>query len=192
MAKQLINEVKRFQKIAGIITEDESRTKMGLYLMFSAKDGKLVATMELPNHSENDSVKKQIEAKGEYKLFYTDDPSNYLKFKGDGYKKYIGKTAEELGIMKESTVEEARKKISISDIDFNDDGNRDDIFSLPATDVDIEALENGEAELEWEDDNGDFGVYKLPTGEYMYAFPDGDYYIKTPKGVVIDFSYDDY
>lgn len=102
MAKQLINEVKRFQKIAGIITEDESRTKMGLYLMFSAKDGKLVATMDLPNHSENDSVKKQIEAKGEYKLHYTDDPSNYLKFSKDGYKKYVGKTAEELGIIKES------------------------------------------------------------------------------------------
>jgi len=92
-----MKEIKRMMELAGL-KEDEPRTKMGLYLMFNAKDGKLAQTMEFPNHSENEAVKKAVEAKGEYKLYYTDDPSNYLKFKGDGFRKYVGKTAEELGV----------------------------------------------------------------------------------------------
>ena len=111
--KQQINEIKRMQQLAGLINEgqlneDEPRTKMGLYLAFGAKDGKLVFTMETPNHSENEAVQKAIEANGVYKLRYTDDPSNYLKFKGDGFKKYVGKTAKELGILNESQLNETK------------------------------------------------------------------------------------
>ena len=91
------------EEISKVIKEEaEARTKMGLYLMFSTKDSKLVNAMEFPNHSENEAAKKQIEAKGDYKLYYTDNPSDYLKFKGDGFKKYIGKTAKELGILNKS------------------------------------------------------------------------------------------
>jgi len=93
----------------------------------------------------------------------------------------VKRMQELAGILIENT-------ISVSDIDFHDDGNRDKIFNIPATDEDIEAFDNDEADLEWEDEEGHFGVYKLPTGEYMYAFPDADYYIKTPKGTVIDFN----
>jgi len=96
--RQLIRE-----EIQNVMKEEaEARTKMGLYLMFSTKDSKLVNVMEFPNHSENEAVNKQIEAKGDYKLYYTDNPSDYLKFKGDGLTKYIGKTAKELGILNKS------------------------------------------------------------------------------------------
>lgn len=89
------------------------------------------------------------------------------------------------GILKEE-LEEA-KAIHVSDIDFNDDGNRDDIFTLKASEEDIMNFEEGNVETIFENSEygGTFGVYKLPTGEYMYAFPDAEFYIKAPKGVKI-------
>ena len=90
------------------------------------------------------------------------------------------------GILKENTFLSERT-IDISDIDFSNDGNRDQIFSVNATDEDIEDFENGNVETVWESDEygGTFGVYKLPSGEYLYAFPDAEFYAKTPRGVRI-------
>jgi hypothetical protein len=85
------------------------------------------------------------------------------------------------GLLKEGKV------VHISDIDFKDGGNRDDIFTLEVSEEDIQNFEEGNVETVFENDEygGTFGVYKLPTGEYMYAFPDAEFYAKAPKGIRI-------
>jgi hypothetical protein len=88
------------------------------------------------------------------------------------------------GILKESINE---KTINIADIDFGDQGNRDDIFTLDASEEDIQNLESGNVETVYQNDKygGTFGVYKLPSGEYMYAFPDAEFYAKAPRNISI-------
>jgi hypothetical protein len=80
------------------------------------------------------------------------------------------------------------KVLHVDDIDFKDDGNRDSIFTVEASEEDIQNFEEGNVETVFEDNEygGTFGVYKLPTGEYMYAFPDAEAYAKAPKGVKIE------
>jgi DNA/RNA endonuclease YhcR with UshA esterase domain len=89
------------------------------------------------------------------------------------------------GILKEGL--EEVKAIHISDIDFNDDGNRDDIFTVEPSEEDIENFEEGNIKTIFQNDEygGTFGVYQLPTGEYLYAYPDAEFYAKTPRGVKI-------
>jgi hypothetical protein len=83
---------------------------------------------------------------------------------------------------------EEAKVLHVDDIDFKDDGNRDSIFTVEASEEDIQNFEEGNVETVFEDNEygGTFGVYKLPTGEYMYAFPDAEAYAKAPKGVKIE------
>jgi len=89
------------------------------------------------------------------------------------------------GILKEELKE--AKAIHVSDVDFNDDGNRDDIFTVEASEEDIQNFEKGNVKTIFQNDKygGTFGVYELPTGEYLYAYPDAEFYIKAPKGVKI-------
>lgn len=88
------------------------------------------------------------------------------------------------GILKESINE---RVIDVYDIDFADDGNRDDIFTLDASDEDIENVESGNVETIYQNDEygGTYGVYKLPSGEYIYAFPDAEFYAKAPRNIKI-------
>ena len=79
------------------------------------------------------------------------------------------------------------KIIPIDSIDFNDNGNRDEIFTLSATRKDIQDFVDNKVKVVWESDKpfASYGVYQLSNGEYMYAYPDAEFFIKTPKGVVI-------
>lgn len=82
----------RMQMLAGIITEGQYKAKLneGIYLLFNKSDGKLKTTMATPG--ENDSLKKQIEDKGEYEVVWSTD-SKFINPQN-----VIGKTRKELGL----------------------------------------------------------------------------------------------
>jgi len=88
------------------------------------------------------------------------------------------------GILKETLDE---RRIDVHSIDFSDDGNRDEIFTIDATEEDIMNFEKGNVKTVFETDDygGTFGVYKLSSGEFMYAFPDAEFYSKAPMGTQI-------
>ena len=84
----------RMQMLAGIITEGQYKEILneGIYLLFNKSDGKLKNTMKTPDSKENDTLKKQIEDKGEYELVWSTDPK-FINFQN-----VKGKTREELGL----------------------------------------------------------------------------------------------
>ena len=64
----------------------------GIYLLFNKSDGKLNNTMKTPDSKENDTLKKQIEDKGQYELAWSNDP------KFINLQNVQGKTKEQLGL----------------------------------------------------------------------------------------------
>lgn len=71
--------------LKGIVNE-------GMYLLFNKSDGKLKTTMGNRDSKENDTLKKQIEDKGEYELVWSTDPK-FVNFQS-----VEGKTREQLGL----------------------------------------------------------------------------------------------
>jgi len=76
--------------------EERTQAGLGLYLMFDKSTGKLESFMDTHNHKEDDSLKKQIESKGQYVLHFVKG-SDYSKFK-DHFNDFKGKTKKELNL----------------------------------------------------------------------------------------------
>ena len=155
-----LNEVKQFQKLAGLLKETWHPDKE-----WDEEDDQEETGEDYPSDEELFGLSEDD---------YSEDPSSDMDDESQS-----GDT-DVMGI-------DEGKVVSIDSIDFSDEGNRDDIFTLEASDEDIENFEEGNVEIVFEDDEygGTFGVYKLPTGEYMYAFPDAEFYTKAPKGIKI-------
>lgn len=128
---------------------------------------------------------------------HVDPPGNKMYFfKGytiDNFRTDFGVEGE----MAEGEEGAMTKTYNISDIDFKDEGNKpisiDDVFPDTVSEEDLEAYREGEVREiyvnRWEE--GEWGIYKLPSGEYMYASPGGEYYAKTLPGVRIVNDVDD-
>jgi hypothetical protein len=204
MRKGCINEVKRLQKIAGLLKESE------LDLLYNplqprkrkAKD-KLIDVMvedcienydgdfEAWEQSLYDVMPYQITvafrdletAIGEKEFDDIMEYEVYPEVK-KRIKNYIN---EEDGLDLSNNPFYIKDKINISDINFDNQDNINQIFSIPATDEDIEDFEQGKVEVVWENEEygGSFGVFELPSGEFMFAFADAEFYVKAPLNVKI-------
>ena len=74
------------------LSEYNSTLNEGVYLLFNKPDGKLKTTMKTPDSKENDTLKNQIEDKGEYEVVWSTD-SKFINPQN-----VVGKTRKELGL----------------------------------------------------------------------------------------------
>jgi hypothetical protein len=189
--KTLLSEVRQLQKIAGILKENSSANEyaMDIVDMLSSGAGESTGlnTPAFANIVAKIKSEGLIDAVSEVLVDYINSGEGFTEEDIIGLEKFgFNMQGADVG-GDDSTMRQIERTIDISDIDFSDDGNRDQIFSVDATDEDIENFENGNVKTVWESDEygGTFGVYKLPSGEYLYAFPDAEFYAKTPRGIKI-------
>lgn len=180
--KITLSEVRRFQELAGLTESQVEKqllaTKPGDKIELTLDDDTKQQYVRVGTNSQNEPT---------FKMLKNDKPVSRESALAVSFIKVVKPiiTRQMTGDPDVDFMGE-NKTYKISDIDFRDDGNRDDIFTDDVTQADLDAIDNGKAKEIWRDERGDdIRVYKLPTGEFMYAFPDADYFIKTPKGVTI-------
>ena len=131
----------------------------------------------------------------ELKRWYSEIPENLRK---KVWSAYLRNTKEnddylrdgELDFMKtlfNAKIAAKSNVYRLGNIDFSNEGSYEGVFPEDATVGDVEDYQEGKTKVIYrnDDNRGTYEVCKLPSGEYMFAFPDAELFIKTRPGVVI-------